>query len=308
MQNHLMDLYYRDVSACADAEDDELAPTSEGLTCEDHDLAKLRATVTQYVALVGEEVAVNLESLACARVEKPKKRRVTDAHVQEAYQKLTSGGGQGDGDVGEDGDAQVAGPLITSERHFPPIQCDFSNAEDMKALLAFEKRARVTAFGKEFLNLLCMDTAIDLPAHTTHYAFNVEQQRHYDELRNLAEDSRAEYDDLVRNHASKTEVNAEEDNIELGIAAAPRTAGPLPNLLPDATFATQMVYEFPSQFIRDLVAAFPPEEKLTRDQVLFVAEFAHACDLLGKIRANHQRNAAYITCFFSDRTAPAKLM
>ena len=117
-----MDFYNQDVSDWVDAEDDDPALTAKGLTCDDHDIGKERATVTQYVALVGEDVAINLEGLACARVDKPKKRRETDAHVQEAYMKLTSGGGQGDGDVGEDGDAQVTGPTITSERHFPPIQ------------------------------------------------------------------------------------------------------------------------------------------------------------------------------------------
>ena len=140
MRDHFMNLYSQTVSASADAEDDEPAMTSEGLTCEDHDLGKERAIVTQYVAIVGEDVAVNLEGLACARVDKPKKQRETDAHVQEAYMKLTSGGGQADGDVGEDGDAQVAGPTVTSERHFPPIQWDFSTDEDMQALLAFEKK------------------------------------------------------------------------------------------------------------------------------------------------------------------------
>ena len=131
MQDHLLDLYNRDVSNTVEAEDDEPASTSEGLTCEDHDLGKERATVAQYVAIAGEEVAINLEGLACARVDKPKKQRETDAHDQEAYMKLTNGGGQADGDVGEDGDAQVAGPTFISERHFPPIQWDFSTEEDM---------------------------------------------------------------------------------------------------------------------------------------------------------------------------------
>ena len=45
MQDHLMDLYNQEISTGADAEDDEPAVTSEGLTCEDHDLGKERATV-----------------------------------------------------------------------------------------------------------------------------------------------------------------------------------------------------------------------------------------------------------------------
>ena len=38
MQNHLMKLYNQEASTSVDAEDDEPAVTSEGLTCEDHDL------------------------------------------------------------------------------------------------------------------------------------------------------------------------------------------------------------------------------------------------------------------------------
>ena len=99
----------------------------------------------------------------------------------------------------------------------------------------------------------------------------------YEELRNLAEDSRAEYDDLVRQHAEKAEVNADEDNIEAAVIV-PRTTGILPNLPPDATWEKQAVYERPSELIRAMVAAFPDEEQLTFDQVMFVAEFANACD------------------------------
>ena len=38
------------------------------------------------------------------------------------------------------------------------------------------------------------------------------------------------------------------------------------------------VYEKPNQLIRAMVAAFPDEKQLTFDQVMFVAEFANACD------------------------------
>ena len=178
--------------------------------------------------------------------------------------KLTSGGGQADGDGGEDGDAQMAGPTVTSERHFPPIQCDFSTEEDMHALLAFEKKARVSAFGKELLALPCMGAELELRAKVVDATFLM-HHANYEKLRNLAEDSPAEYDDLVRKHAEKAEVNADEDNIERVVAIVPRTTGILPNLRPDATFASQSVYELPSQLIRAMMAAFPDEEQFTFD-------------------------------------------
>ena len=172
--------------------------------------------------------------------------------------------GQADGDVGEDGDAQVAGPTITSERHFPPIQWEFSTDEDMQALLAFEKKGRVSAFGKGLLALRCMGTEVEVRANAVDSIF-IKHHANYKELRNLAEVSRAEYDDLVRMHADKAEINPDEENIELAVANVPRTTGLLPNLPPGATFASQTVYDLPSQFIRAMVAAFPQDEQLTFD-------------------------------------------
>lgn len=257
MHDHLIEMYNRDASSRGEAEYDVPESISEGLTYENHDVGKARATVAQYVAIVGGEVVVNFETLACARVERPRKRKDDDAHVQEAHQKFTSGGGQDSGDVDEDGDAQVAGPTITLERHFPPILWDFSSEEDMPACLAFEKRSRLITFSKGLLKLRCMDTALENPKIAMR-AIYVEQKRNYEELHNLAEDNRAEYDALVRHHTDKAETNAKENNIEFGVAISTRTTGLLPNLHPDATFAAQTGYEFPNQFIRDLLAAIPP--------------------------------------------------
>ena len=96
MQDHSMDLCNRDVSVCIAAEIDDPTSTSQGLICEDRDNTKVRAIVAQCVALVGEEAAFIFEGLACARVEKPTKRREGDAHAQEGYQKIAIGGGQED--------------------------------------------------------------------------------------------------------------------------------------------------------------------------------------------------------------------
>ena len=122
-----------------------------------------------------------------------------------------------------------------------------------------KKKGRVSAFGKELLALPCMGTELEVRANVVDTTF-IEHHANYEGLRNLAEDSRAEYDDLVRMHADKAEINADEDNIELAVAIVPRTTGLLPNLPPDATFASQTVYELPSQFIRAMVAAFPQDE------------------------------------------------
>lgn len=72
----------------------------------------------QYVAIVGEEVAINLQGLASARVEKHNKQMETDAYVKYAYMILTCGCGQADGDVSEKADAQIAGPTISWKMRF----------------------------------------------------------------------------------------------------------------------------------------------------------------------------------------------
>ena len=59
----------------------------------DHDHDKPRATVAQYVAVVGHSVALNLDGLAQARVEKHPRAYQTDAQVHEVYIQATSGGG-----------------------------------------------------------------------------------------------------------------------------------------------------------------------------------------------------------------------
>ena len=50
-----------------------------------HDRSKPRATVAQYAALVGEEVAWNLECIARARLEKRPREYQSDAAVHQSF-------------------------------------------------------------------------------------------------------------------------------------------------------------------------------------------------------------------------------
>ena len=49
-------------------------------------------------------------------------------------------------------------------------------------------------------------------------------------------------------------------------------------LPPDATFSNQSVFGKPSEFIRALIQDLPTDSALTREQTLFMAKFACACD------------------------------
>jgi len=70
--------------------------------CKDKD--KPRATVEEYVAIIGQEVAVNLEGIARARLEKKPRQYQVDAAVHAAHIKVTTGGGLGNEDA--DGEAR----------------------------------------------------------------------------------------------------------------------------------------------------------------------------------------------------------
>ena len=66
-------------------------PTACPAVSEDPDAEKPRATMLQYTALVGEDVANNLEGLARARVEKHKRMYQTDQEIHQHFVKLTTG-------------------------------------------------------------------------------------------------------------------------------------------------------------------------------------------------------------------------
>ena len=61
-------------------------------------------------------------------------------------------------------------------------------------------------------------------------------------------------------------------------AATPILKAPPLGFPMGTSFASQNVYSKPSAFIRALIEALPDGETLTRDQMLFMAAFAFACD------------------------------
>ena len=67
--------------------------------------------------------------------------------------------------------------------------------------------------------------------------------------------------------------DADPDVAEDAYGLEDAAAGP-----PKAASFADSVYEKPSAYIRDLVAGLPEDQKLTRDQTLFVVAFAKACD------------------------------
>ncbi|MCP4208139.1 MAG: hypothetical protein GY767_13960, partial [Shimia sp.] len=138
-------------------DDDGALPAEERMAPPmDPDAGKPRATVDHYVALIGEDVALNLEGLARARVEKHPRAYQTDAQVHQVYMKATSGGGEGQeaGDEGDGGDDSLAAPQ-PNEQVFPPVPWGFTSQEELLETLRFGHRKRLTPFAvflREMIN------------------------------------------------------------------------------------------------------------------------------------------------------------
>ena len=64
----------------------------------------------------------------------------------------------------------------------------------------------------------------------------------------------------------------------------------------NAGFASQSVYARPSAYIASLIQTLPAAESLTKDQTLFMARFAEACDAAweDEKRAPHERHTHHI--------------
>ena len=270
VQQHLELLYSKYIHSVEEEaeEKDDVAAGEEKL---DHDADKDRATVAQYSALVGDEVAQNLEGLARARLEKHAKPRETDAKIDEVYMKMTSGGGAVDDFDGDEHDACTTGAGGTPVHMFPPVRFDFSSQEEMLALMKFEKKGRVAPLAKDLLALPFMSGEINVDADSPN------NDLHRDlAYAVLAEQPIDVHQELIDKQTRGLEINTDEAHIEL-----PDDKIKQPKVLDfpdDVSFATQNVYETPSQLIRAMVAALPATQTLTRDQSLFVVEFAAACD------------------------------
>jgi len=121
-----------------------------------HDRGKPRATVQQYTSLIGVDVAVNLEAVARARLEKRPRQYQSDAEVHQAYVQVTTGGGgvldgqdAGEADPTTDGVAPAKG-------YFEPLPWGITSREDMQKILDFGHRVRLLPLVRELLSLPSM--------------------------------------------------------------------------------------------------------------------------------------------------------
>jgi len=238
-----------------------------------HDRFEPRCTMKQYVALVGQDVAANLEGIASARLEKRPRQYQSDAAVHQAYMQATTGGGT----EGEDGDGEgseiIAAPKPASLAHFEPLPWNISTAEDMQNILDFKHRLRLTQFAKELLKYPCMQS---IPVANTGDApeFGASWREHY----SLAALPQTDLIELANLQSGRMDISHDEAEIDVGSDAGDDDKVGSGVSAPPECFSNQFVYAKPSDYVLGLVAKLPPEKKLTRDQTNFMIRFAVACD------------------------------
>lgn len=240
-----------------------------------HDRAKPRCTVKQYGALVGQDVAWNLEAIASARLEKRPRQYQSDASVHQAYMQATSGGGAAGEEDGDDGGGQsTVAPKPASLAHFEPLPWNITSEEDMKNVLDFKHRLRLTQFAKELLLFPCMQPTQAASSPDGVYEFGATWRNQYS-LDALPE---AELVELANLQASRMEISHDEADIDVNAEEQDDTNGGSADDTTPECFANQFVYAKPSDYIMALIAKLPEKEKLTRDQTHFMIRFAVACD------------------------------
>jgi len=190
--------------------------------------------------------------------------------------KATSGGGGGEDDDEETADAAMAGagpkPVL---RHFEPIPWNINSVDEMEGILTFAHRLRLTAFAKALLELPCMQQQGEFsPAGPLSQEHGLAWRCKF----TLGSATQMQLLELADLQGRRLEVSHKEEDIDIAPQISDPGDGGGSSQPPAATFAGQTVFATPSAYIASLVNALPADATLTRDQTLFMARFAQACD------------------------------
>ena len=229
----------------------------------------------QYVAVLGCQVAHNLEGIALAREDKKPRQYQSDAQVHQQYCMATTGGGAHDGDDASEEEPHGQAPQEAIGEHFRPLPWGIVSKEDMLSVLNFSHRLRLSPFAKALLNLPIMTSSVissdDVQGVAGPCPQSTAGMRPYAPLMQTStEDHLA----LAGRQDQLLTVNHDEAEVDVGLDVAQdsRVCPARSAQIPDGVYAT------PSAYISHLIDALPPGETLTHDQALFMAQFATACD------------------------------
>ena len=261
-----------------------------------------RQTVDEYYALRATMLVNNFDGIAAASHEKPKRRVDDDAQVKE--EPLLREGGDADGrglDQMEAADEVVKaglaklGTTATLAHRFEP--------DEMKRIMAFDTRERVTAYSKELLDTMPAMREGSLPSPSESGALERRRRALRDDIIEVygghvlrAPDSGglASGDaallsriGLQQQEHAGSGGDVQDDDVEAPpeIVAAPRAQ----DAEQDAHFAPSERWRRPSDYVKHMMERFelglttpqgktPKRKSLSRDQVCFLALFADACN------------------------------
>jgi hypothetical protein len=255
-------------------------------------------SAAEYCALETVRTAANFDGLAIARSKKPPRKIDVDQQVPEQQPPVYWEGGQQDGE----GDAQLEGAELRARQGLASLGENAIIAhrfepELLDKILKFETAERTQSFVKQLQETPLM-AAGELPAPQESTAL----QRRRTQLREslleplrglctLGRDVLRELVDVQRKRfarAGSREEDVPDDDAPLEIdEAAPHEPQAAPE--PVAYFAPSDQYRRPSDYVAELARQFEAgkwDEKtgriepkpLKRDQALFVAQFAAACN------------------------------
>jgi hypothetical protein len=262
-----------------------------------------RMTVQEYNAFVAVHVSANFDGIANARTEKPKRQIDADCQVAEAPVAREGGGNDGSADVQVEGAEERArlglGMMGQNVRIAQRL-----DADTLDRVLRFETKERRTAYSKELCSLPLMSEG-DLPAPSPNEAGRKRQEKLRDEVllpyggdRAGGVGGLAALSDVLKDvitaqqqhfkTAAGPEAGAESDTDVPPDPEVPRASPPPADDLP-AFFAPCDRWRLPSDFVAYQAQRFedglttPPgkkfkKKKLSFDQVLFLAQFAAACN------------------------------
>ena len=134
----------------------------------------------------------------------------------------------------------------------------------MRDVLNFAHRLRPTPFAKELLELPCMKSSSDNVLVDYRHSHGALWRKNYAKFPIADVSALLRIADL---QAERLEVNCAEDSLDVAnVVEDSAQQGPAR----PAGFAQQDVFALPSAYINHLLSQLPPEEKLTRDQILFI--------------------------------------
>ncbi|CAE7805372.1 unnamed protein product [Symbiodinium sp. CCMP2592] len=246
----------------------------------DPDKDKERVSVGQYSSMLAMERVANLEGLARARQQRPKRRRELDMHLQEDFVRVRMEGENADdeGEVdAEDGCPDMVATPIPREQFQLVLQRPHSD-EEVKRLLSLDGQSRKTRHTKEFLGLPWMKRDLFAVRDKAPPALHSSAQKLGRELAALDEEARETLLSGIRDGSEAAAGSDAAANASVVTYIRELVGDKLPANCVGFDESVRRVYSKPSLLMKAMVDGLPEQERLNEDQALFISRFANVLD------------------------------